>query len=197
MSRPLPESEFLKPTMVGIGVGTCTVALLTLLLLMLAVIIDAGGRAVGTEGNGAGRGTGDGFGAFETNGGGGGDNPSSDDSIPGKEDEPPTEISDTRTNEKTDERPQTAAASTQSARQDSNHGLSGFLIAALPELSSGEGRESGGSGSGFSDVGDRLDSAGAKSGDVQISLAWNNGNDLDLHVIAPSGERIYYSHKQS
>ena len=38
---------------------------------------------------------------------------------------------------------------------------------------------------------ERLAREGAKSGDVQISLMWNNFNDLDLHVVAPSGERIH------
>ena len=33
--------------------------------------------------------------------------------------------------------------------------------------------------------------------DVRASLLWNNRNDLDLHVIPPSNEEIYYAHKQS
>lgn len=33
--------------------------------------------------------------------------------------------------------------------------------------------------------------------DVRFSLLWHNRNDLDLHVIAPSGEQIHYSHKES
>ena len=38
----------------------------------------------------------------------------------------------------------------------------------------------------------RLKREGAKSGDVQISLIWNNFNDLDLHVITPSGQLIFF-----
>ncbi|MFZ9738379.1 MAG: hypothetical protein ACO3EZ_10265 [Prochlorotrichaceae cyanobacterium] len=43
----------------------------------------------------------------------------------------------------------------------------------------------------------RLDREGAKSGDVQISLLWHNYNDLDLHVVCPSGETIYFGHRKS
>ena len=43
----------------------------------------------------------------------------------------------------------------------------------------------------------RLRREGGKSGDVRVSLIWNNRNDCDLHVVAPSGEEIYYGHKKS
>ena len=43
----------------------------------------------------------------------------------------------------------------------------------------------------------RLEREGAKFSDVQISLLWNNYNDLDLHVVCPSGERIHGGNKNS
>ncbi len=43
----------------------------------------------------------------------------------------------------------------------------------------------------------RLEREGAKSSDVQISLMWNNYNDLDLHVVCPSGERIHGGNRDS
>lgn len=43
----------------------------------------------------------------------------------------------------------------------------------------------------------RLQREEAKTGDVQISLMWDNYNDLDLHCVDPNGERIFYGHKNS
>jgi Ca-activated chloride channel family protein len=43
----------------------------------------------------------------------------------------------------------------------------------------------------------RLKREGAKSGDIRVSLVWDNRNDLDLHVIPPSGDEIYWGHKKS
>jgi uncharacterized protein YegL len=43
----------------------------------------------------------------------------------------------------------------------------------------------------------RLQREGAKSGDVQISLIWNNYNDLDLHVICPHSDEIYFGDRES
>jgi Ca-activated chloride channel family protein len=42
----------------------------------------------------------------------------------------------------------------------------------------------------------RLTGAGAQSGDIRISFLWNNRNDLDLRVVTPRGEEIFYGRKQ-
>ncbi|MEJ7591372.1 MAG: hypothetical protein WKF77_07475 [Planctomycetaceae bacterium] len=43
----------------------------------------------------------------------------------------------------------------------------------------------------------RVTKAGGRTGEVQFSLAWHSLNDIDLHVIVPSGEHISYSHRTS
>ncbi len=43
----------------------------------------------------------------------------------------------------------------------------------------------------------RVQKAGGRSGEVQFSLAWHSLNDVDLHVIVPSGEHISFSHRTS
>jgi hypothetical protein len=43
----------------------------------------------------------------------------------------------------------------------------------------------------------RLKREEAQSGDVRISLMWDNANDLDLHCVDPRGERIFFNHKRS
>ena len=43
----------------------------------------------------------------------------------------------------------------------------------------------------------RLEREGAKTGEVQISLMWNDRNDLDLHVLCPSGERLHGGNRSS
>ncbi len=46
-------------------------------------------------------------------------------------------------------------------------------------------------------IDERLEREGGASGVVQISLAWDDYNDLDLHLFCPSGERIYFNNKRS
>ncbi|RJU80161.1 MAG: hypothetical protein DWC09_07885 [Candidatus Poseidoniales archaeon] len=47
------------------------------------------------------------------------------------------------------------------------------------------------------DIDERLLREGGKTGEVQVSLAWDDYNDLDLHIFCPSGERIYFNNKTS
>jgi uncharacterized protein YfaP (DUF2135 family) len=35
------------------------------------------------------------------------------------------------------------------------------------------------------------------TGDVQVTLSWDADSDVDLHVVAPGGEEIYYASRQS
>ena len=46
------------------------------------------------------------------------------------------------------------------------------------------------------DIQDRIEREGGKTGEVQISLAWDDFNDLDLHLFCPSGERIYFNNRK-
>ena len=55
-----------------------------------------------------------------------------------------------------------------------------------------------GGGSTFSTaMQERLNEAGAKKGVIEIALIWENTNDLDLHVIDPLGDRVWFSKKTS
>jgi hypothetical protein len=47
------------------------------------------------------------------------------------------------------------------------------------------------------EITERIEREGGASGLVQISLAWDDYNDLDLHVFTPDGERIYFNNKRS
>jgi uncharacterized protein YbjQ (UPF0145 family) len=47
------------------------------------------------------------------------------------------------------------------------------------------------------EFGKRLQREGGATGELRISLLWNNRNDLDLHVTPPSGEEIFFRHKKS
>ena len=44
---------------------------------------------------------------------------------------------------------------------------------------------------------ERAQREGARSGRVQIILAWDDRNDLDLMMICPNGERLYFGHRRA
>lgn len=56
--------------------------------------------------------------------------------------------------------------------------------------------DSGSSGSSSSGSSNDDDLPG-RSGEVRVSLQWNDCNDLDLHVIDPCGNRIYYANRSA
>ena len=71
------------------------------------------------------------------------------------------------------------------------------MLAEFATVRAGGG-DDGRAGGGFGgEIGRRLARAGAQSGAIQVSLAWNNFNDLDLHVIPPSREHIFFGHRSS
>ncbi|MEM6480588.1 MAG: hypothetical protein AAF922_13175 [Pseudomonadota bacterium] len=47
-----------------------------------------------------------------------------------------------------------------------------------------------------SDIGERLDRAGAQVGDLTFSLVWNSPDDLDLEVTCPLGDRLFWGTRQ-
>ena len=65
-----------------------------------------------------------------------------------------------------------------------------------PTASEGDAVASGGSI--FSpEMERRIRDAGGASGEIEIGLIWQDYNDLDLHVVEPSGNRIYFGRKRS
>jgi len=47
------------------------------------------------------------------------------------------------------------------------------------------------------EIATRVEKAGGKIGKVTISLAWQNRNDLDLHVLTAKGEDICFHNRRS
>ena len=71
----------------------------------------------------------------------------------------------------------------------------------LAEVIAGGGEEPGGGANDFGlikeDIMERLKDVKAGSGDIQLSLAWNNYNDLDLSCTEPDGTVIDFEHRRS
>ncbi|MGB4739960.1 MAG: hypothetical protein WBH50_17320 [Fuerstiella sp.] len=65
------------------------------------------------------------------------------------------------------------------------------------KFGSSEASQASGLGAIEANIQGRVGKAGGRSGEVQFSLSWHSTNDVDLHVIAPSGEHISYQHRRS
>jgi len=89
------------------------------------------------------------------------------------------------------------------AAERENQRQSDFLAAEearLAEISEAQQQQvssSNANSKAITELQERLEREGAKSSDVQVSLMWNNYNDLDLHIVCPSGERIHGGNKTS
>jgi pSer/pThr/pTyr-binding forkhead associated (FHA) protein len=47
------------------------------------------------------------------------------------------------------------------------------------------------------DVQKRVEGRHGETGEIEVALIWDNTNDLDLHVVDPAGEEIYYQRPRS
>ncbi len=189
INEEAPEDDRRKRIIIGTTIGT-VLALLLLLLFWLRSG-DVGGSLGETAGSGAGnqQGVGAGTGVAGADHGNLADgqsaagHQSSSQANAGQSNQEPSQDAGE------DDAPIEASEST-------DVGLN--TVAALPPAGSASAAApSGMTGGGLGDIDNRLIREGAKSGDVQITLAWNNRNDLDLHVICPSDERISFEHRKS
>lgn len=75
-------------------------------------------------------------------------------------------------------------------------GLAGSAIGQwIYDAASTQGNASGGASVFSTEMRQRLDEAGAKAGEIEVGLLWENKNDLDLHVIDPHGEEIFFGNR--
>lgn len=201
------KKEFFAPTLVAMGIQLATIALLAgLIVLLVSLRPGDGGANGGGSGNGASGEGGRGEAAAVGPGSGPSDNPAGKGSSADTE-----EIREVRNNsgpQKPQQRLETATAKEPVSVDLAEKRLNEFVVQDLTppaeepaeepaEQPAAQEEPGAGGGDGFSDLEDRLQQAGAKSGDVQISLAWNNGNDLDLHVQTPGREIIWYNNRTS
>jgi hypothetical protein len=76
-----------------------------------------------------------------------------------------------------------------------NHGPRVRQFGVTDQVDTGE---SGPRESGFRDIFDsRVAREGGSSGELQVTLIWENYNDLDLHVGTPRGEKIWFRNERS
>lgn len=192
------SARFLIPTVASIAVQiTSVLTLIMLLLLMISTRPGDGGDDGGGSGNGSsGR---DGQGKFPVAAIGSGPRTHADAAEDAASAAQPVEATESeRTASAPRANPQTPpqnAGIRLTAQGENRKKL--FVMPDFPAPSANLEPAGAGGGDGFSDLEERLRKAGAQTGDVQISLAWNNGNDLDLHVETPGGEKIFFNQRDS
>jgi len=77
--------------------------------------------------------------------------------------------------------------------QNTSQNVLGDLIKSIP-TSGSSGLNNGFGEAGEAEIGRRLNAAGAKTGDVQVSIGWNTIDDIDVHVFFRSfGQNSYIS----
>lgn len=189
------HEELNRKVIAGSASGVTGMTMLLILLFLLPILFGDGGNS--NEHGGGGLGTADAGGGRAAEGEVGQgtsevtevvDEGGSDEEATSTEEESNTGAGDTQMASRQEQRPP--------PREARPGGLSAFTIASIPEPEENRSRASAAS-AGFDDVDDRLRDAGAQTGDIQVSLAWNNVNDIDLHVLTPSGQRIYFNNRQS
>jgi hypothetical protein len=190
--------RFLVPTVASIAMQmTSVLTLVMLLLLMISARPGDGGNDGGGSGNGSSGQDGQGEFAVAATGSGSqtninaaGDAASAVQPVDAAESE--RSASAPRANS---QRPPQNAGFPLAAQAENRKKF--FVMPDFPAPAANLEPAGAGGGDGFSDLEDRLRRAGAQTGDVQISLAWNNGNDLDLHVETPGGEKIFFNQRDS
>lgn len=87
---------------------------------------------------------------------------------------------------------QESIESTSNTNQNSTNEIVGELIKSIPSSGSNGINNGFGETGAALEIGRRLNAAGAKTGDVQVSIGWNTIDDIDVHVFFKSFSKNSY-----
>ncbi|MBL8809741.1 MAG: hypothetical protein JNM43_06150 [Planctomycetaceae bacterium] len=197
------RKTFLAPTLIAIGMQIAGIIMLAV-ILWLFVSLRPGDGGLGGGGSGNGVSGQDGSGEHAAVGPGSGVSDKTSDAGSSDTSQEITEVTESSDRKQPKQNVGKTSSAPVVVQKPPRNQSGDFVVQELAKAAPAEQPAEqpaeppgAGGGDGFSDLGDRLREAGAKSGDVQISLAWNNGNDLDLHVETPGGEKIWYNNRNS